>query len=143
VPRCNVPGGVGTAAGCGATQFCEADHAGATYGFCAPLDGFCGALDTTNLPSASSECATGYVCDELLATGGGATYGGRDVFGDGHCVRACMTSADCTASGTTCVTSGVYAGLCRRQGCSATIACPTGQVCDTARAVCVEAPPPA
>jgi hypothetical protein len=142
VPRCSVPGGVGAAAGCAATDFCMIDHAGATYGFCIALDGFCGAADTASLPAASTECATGYVCDELLASGGGPAYAGRDVFGDGHCVRACMTNADCTTPMTTCVTSGPYAGLCRRQGCSASVACPTGQTCDVARAVCTETPVP-
>lgn len=141
VPRCNVPNGIGPAAGClDAGSFCRPDHAGASYGFCTELEAFCGALDATNVPAANASCATGYVCDELLATGGGPAYGTHDVFGDGHCTRACTTNGDCTG-GTTCVTSGPYAGLCRRQGCSAAVACPSGQVCDTPRAVCVEAAP--
>ncbi|MFO0682736.1 MAG: MopE-related protein [Sandaracinus sp.] len=142
VPRCTVPGGIGVAAGCASdTEFCRVDHAGATYGFCEQVDRFCGAANSTNLPAASSECATGYVCDEMLAGGSGPAFGGREVFGDGHCTRACTTNADCTAIGTRCVTNGPYLGLCRRIGCTMATDCASGQSCDTARAVCVEAPP--
>lgn len=142
VPRCTAPGEVGAASGgCADDEFCASDHDGATYGFCRGVDQLCGANNTINLAAASDACATGWVCDELLATGGGPGFRGRDVVGDGHCARACAVDGDC-AAGTTCVTSGAYAGLCR-QVCDAGAACPTGQLCDTGEGRCVEAPPPA
>jgi hypothetical protein len=142
VPRCTAVGAIGAASGgCAADEFCVADHTGAAYGFCRAVDQLCGANNAIDLAAASAECATGWVCDELLASGGGPGFGNRDVVGDGHCTPACAIDADCTAAGTTCVTSGAYAGLCR-QSCDAATACPMGQTCDTGEARCVEAPPP-
>jgi hypothetical protein len=141
VPRCTAPGEVGAASGgCATDEFCARDHDGAAYGYCRIANQFCGAGNTVNLAAASDDCSSGAVCDELLAMGGGPGFGGRDVVGDGHCVSACVVDADCTTAGTTCVTSGAYAGLCR-QACDGSVPCPTGQICDVGEGRCVEAPP--
>lgn len=127
VPRCTGLGGVGAASGgCASTEQCVADHAGAAYGHCAPADDFCGAGGTVGLAAASSDCATGWVCDELLA----GIPGEQELFGDGHCTPACTSDGDCTALGRTCVTSGTYAGLCRH-ACSAPGDCAATETCST------------
>jgi hypothetical protein len=137
VPRCTGVGLVGAASGgCTATQYCRIDHAGATYGSCVDADAFCGAVNTMALPAADpTECATGYVCDETLATPHLATGAAtREQFGDGHCAPTCTT---CTG-GQTCVSSGPLAGLCRRACSAASPSCPTDQTCNTALGYCVE-----
>lgn len=138
VPRCTSVGGVGAASGgCATDQFCRADHAGATYGSCVTVDPFCGAANSVDLPAATTDCATGYVCDETLATPH-TPIGAVDaeIFGDGHCVTAC-TGTSCTG-GLTCVTTGVLAGLCR-QACSAgSPTCPIDQACNTTLGFCTE-----
>jgi hypothetical protein len=135
-PRCTGVGLVGAASGgCAATELCLADHAGATYGWCEPADRFCGDPDRRSLPAASTDCAMGWVCDELLA---GVPLA-HDVVGDGHCTPACATDADC--AGTTCVTTGALAGLCRG-ACTSDADCTAPNVCDTSLGWCVEAPPP-
>ncbi len=138
VPRCTGVGAIGAASGgCTATEVCIADHAGATYGSCEAVDRFCGEPDLRSLPAASIDCATGWVCDELLA---GVT-GMHETLGDGHCTPACTGDADCTGRGS-CVTSGLFAGLCRT-ACTSDAACTAPQVCDVAQGWCVEGPPPA
>ena len=138
VPRCTAAGLVGAASGgCTAQEFCRADHAGATYGSCVALDPFCGAANTLDLPAASTDCATGYVCDETLATPHtpiGAVA--AETFGDGHCTRSCAASP-CTG-GLSCVPSGALAGLCRLPCTAASPTCPTDQTCNTTLGYCTE-----
>lgn len=131
VPRCTSVFGIGAASGgCADHEACMPDHDGATYGLCVRADRFCGAADAPRLPSASAECAAGWVCDELLASG-------REG-GDGHCVPACTTDVECEASpGAHCVLAGPYAGLCR-VACIADEGCPVGQACDAPAGECVE-----
>lgn len=138
VPRCTSVGGVGAASGgCAATEMCSPDHAGAAYGHCAPVDHFCGSADMRSLAASDPECATGWVCDELLA----GVAGQHESIGDGHCAPACVSDGDCTGRGT-CVTTGPLAGLCR-VACTSAADCSAPSVCDTALGWCVEAAPPA
>jgi hypothetical protein len=126
VPRCTGVGLVGAASGgCADTEFCAIDHTGASYGHCSSLDQFCGVGGTHGLAAASTECPTGYVCDELLA----GVSGAADAFGDGHCAHACTAPADCTAAGTTCVTTGIFTGLCRH-ACTTATDCAASQMCN-------------
>lgn len=137
VPRCTGVGEVGAASGgCDATEMCVADHAGAAYGHCAPADHFCGEPDTRSLPAADPECATGWVCDELLA----GLPAQHELVADGHCTPACASDADCTGA-TTCVLAGALAGLCR-DACTSDTDCTAPRVCDTTLGACVEAAPP-
>jgi hypothetical protein len=134
VPRCATPDGVGTAAGCAPDEYCRRDRTGAAHGFCRALGGFC---DVDSGGSASADCGAAQICDELLASGGGAGFGGADIFGDGHCVNRCTTAASCAGlPGSTCVTSGALSGLCRTP-CTTTCASPS-QRCDTTVGFCVE-----
>jgi hypothetical protein len=144
VNRCTMVDAIGVAAGCEADQYCRRDHDGAAYGYCRALGAFCTVDMTPATPGASADCGAGQICDELLATGGGAGFGGRDIFGDGHCVNACTADADCAGlAGTTCQLTGPYAGLCRT-ACSASVPCTSAnEMCDTANSVCTEIPPPA
>jgi hypothetical protein len=161
VPRCDHIGAIGAAAGtgsahtCMATEWCQPAHtsgtppmATTTYGRCAPINGFCGDANSNPAPAAApTECPTGYVCDETLAglygDGTAANPAQRDTFGDGHCVTACATNADCTVSGTECVTTGALQGLCRQPCSAASTTCPTHQTCSTTLGYCIEVAPPA
>jgi hypothetical protein len=131
VPRCTGVGSVGPeSGGCADDEACVLDHEDAAYGFCRRADTFCGAVDAAQLPATSSECPTGWVCDELLA---GGTSGG-----DGHCAPACTDNADCPiAIGARCVTAGPYAGLCRA-ACTSDDDCLGGEICDPSAGYCVE-----
>jgi len=134
VPRCTGVGEIGAASGgCTDDEVCLAAHAGATYGRCELADRFCGAVGTLGLPAASTDCATGWVCDELLAS----VDLQPEVLGDGHCVRACGSDLDCF-TGTTCVTSGPLAGLCR-QRCTVDADCAARTTCDETLGLCIEA----
>jgi hypothetical protein len=130
-PRCSVMGGIGPSAGCAAGEACVVAGASSTGLACAPIDSFCGAADAFRVAAASDQCATGYVCDELVIGGAHA------VVADGRCVQACLNDAVC-AAGTRCVTSGNYAGLCRAH-CGVDSDCPSGEVCDRGQGWCVEA----
>lgn len=129
-PRCALRGGIGPTAGCAVGQACVAAGMGSTGLACAPIDSFCGAADAFQLPGPSDQCATGYVCDELAI----ATE--RAVVADGRCIPACTSDAVC-ATGTNCVTSGKYGGLCRAH-CRIDSDCPSSEVCDRAEGWCVE-----
>ena len=137
VPRCTSVGGIGAASGgCASSEWCIADHAGATYGRCLTTDSFCGTVGTMSLSAASTECPIGQVCDETLATPHDAIGAvARETFGDGHCAPAC-TVGGCTG-GATCVTSGPLRGLCRMP-CTTPTGCPIDQTCDTTLGECVE-----
>lgn len=136
VPRCTGVGAVGAASGgCMATEMCFADHAGASYGHCAPVDHFCGIPDTRSPAAADPECAVGWVCDELLA----GVAAQHERVGDGHCTPACATDAECPSG--TCVTTGPLAGLCRH-ACATDADCAAPTVCDATAGWCVEAAPP-
>lgn len=138
VPRCSGVGAVGPASGgCARDEVCLADHPGASYGFCEPADRFCGATDARSLPAASTECATGWVCDETLA----GRAGRHDDVADGHCTPACASDADCAGRGA-CVTTGSLAGLCRT-ACASDGDCAAPSVCDGTIGWCVEVAPPA
>ncbi|MFO0682600.1 MAG: hypothetical protein U0234_11140 [Sandaracinus sp.] len=140
----DVPAGSGN---CNADEWCQPDHMGATYGQCSARQGFCGESDTMNLPAASTECATGDVCDETLATphampgmSGGMVDG--EFAGDGHCTPACASDADCSSfpAGSTCVTDAASPlhGLCRVPCAGAGDTCPADQVCNPTLGRCVE-----
>jgi hypothetical protein len=96
--------GMTPAAGdCLTTEFCVADHMGANYGRCVPLNGLCGTPNTNSLPAVQADCSTGQLCDETLATPHDAPTMmaprgplQAENFGDGHCVAPC-TATSCTA----------------------------------------------
>lgn len=136
---CTLIGERGVLAGCAETEHCTTRVA-AHRGWCEPLGGFCD-LDDATISAASSDCGAGQLCDELLATGGGAGFEGRDVVGDGHCVDPCITDTDCTAP-MTCITLGPLAGLCRRPCADAAGCTSTNEQCDTSLGVCIEVPSP-
>jgi hypothetical protein len=135
-----------------------------TFGQCTPLGAFCGDSNSNHLLPHQGDCATTQVCDETLATPHSDTGAvDREVFGDGHCTNPCTTTADCTGypTGSVCVTTGAYAGLCRVPCTGLTMPndggvdagadggglssseCPADQACDTVEHFCVEVAPPA
>jgi hypothetical protein len=91
---------------CLTTEYCQADHTGATYGYCQPMNHLCGTPNTNSLPAPATDCAIGQLCDETLATPHDAPTttaprGALEVenFGDGHCVAPCVsTAASCTGT---------------------------------------------
>ncbi len=148
VPRCSVVDGrdMAGSGGCEDGEYCRRAHDGLTYGRCAGLGAFCGVDTTPATPGASADCGAGQICDELLATGGGAGFMNRDIFGDGHCVDACTADTDCVGrAGTTCVltpTDSPYLGLCRTACDAATPCASANEMCDTVNGYCTEIPPP-
>lgn len=139
-----IPAGSGN---CHVDEWCQPDHTGATYGQCQARADFCDESNTMNLPAASTECATGDVCDETLATPhampgmtGGTVDG--EFAGDGHCTPTCASDADCTSfpAGSTCVTDAASPlhGLCRVPCAAAADPCPADQVCNPTFGRCVE-----
>jgi hypothetical protein len=131
---------------CLTSEFCEPDHPGASYGFCVAVNHLCGASNTNSLPATATDCPTGSVCDETLATphdppsptnpNAGIAV---ENFGDGHCIATCDATS-CTAPAT-CIATGTLGGLCRRPCTRDAIGtCPIDQHCDTTLGFCVECP---